>query len=64
MQAATPNFQFKNLCPYFFCIFVLGREHNCLFAPCKVKNTHSFHAKQEMTQTQNFSSHVHPSINI
>ena len=34
MSAATPNFQFTNLRPYFSCNFVLGREHNCLFDPC------------------------------
>ena len=28
IQAATPNFQFTNLCSYFSCIFVLGREQN------------------------------------
>ena len=31
--AATPSFQFTNLCLYFSCIFVLGREQNCLFDP-------------------------------
>ena len=56
MQAATPNFQFTNLRPYFSCNFVLGREHNCLFDLFHRKVTYSFHAKQEFTQTQNFSS--------
>ena len=34
MQAITPNFQFTNIRPYFSCIFVLGKELNCLFDPC------------------------------
>ena len=37
IQAATPSFQFTNLCLYFSYIFVLGREQNCLFDPCSEK---------------------------
>ena len=37
IQAATPSFQFTNLCLYFSCIFVLRRERSCLFDPCTEK---------------------------
>ena len=33
MQAATPNFQFTTLRPYFSCVFVFGKEKNCVFDP-------------------------------